>query len=72
LIYFAAYKKHVGLYPAPRGIDKFKKGLSIYGSGNGTLRFPLDKPIPFDLISKIVKFRAKQILAGGKKSRATQ
>jgi uncharacterized protein YdhG (YjbR/CyaY superfamily) len=59
LIYFAAYKKHIGVYPAPTGIEKFKNELSIYGSGKGTLKFPLDKPIPFGLISKIVKFRVK-------------
>jgi uncharacterized protein YdhG (YjbR/CyaY superfamily) len=72
LVHFAAYKKHIGLYPAPRGIAKFKRQLSVYGSGRGTLKFPLDKPIPFDLISKIVKFRAKENLeraeAQGKKN----
>jgi uncharacterized protein YdhG (YjbR/CyaY superfamily) len=62
LIYFAAYKKHIGLYPAPRGIEKFKKELSLYGGGKGTLKFPLNKPIPFNLISRIVKFRAKENL----------
>lgn len=63
LVYFAAYKKHIGLYPAPTGIEEFKNEMSIYGSGKGTLKFPLDKPIPFDLISKIVKFRVKENLA---------
>lgn len=71
LVYFAAYKKHVGLYPAPRGIEKFKKELSVYEGGKGTVRFPFDKPIPFDLISKIVKFRVEKNLeraeAKGKK-----
>ena len=71
LVYFAAYKKHIGLYPAPRGIEKFKKELSVYGGAKGSVRFPLDKPIPFDLISKIVKFRVKENLeraeAKGKK-----
>lgn len=71
LVHFAAYKKHIGFYPAPRGIGKFKKELAVYGSGKGTLQFPLDKPIPFDLISKIVKFRVKETLkraeAKGKK-----
>jgi uncharacterized protein YdhG (YjbR/CyaY superfamily) len=62
LIYFAAYKKHVGLYPAPRGNAEFNEELSVYKAGKGTVRFPLDKPIPFDLISKIVKFRAKENL----------
>ena len=75
LIYFAGYKRHIGLYPAPRGIGRFKKELSVYGSGKGTLRFPLDKPIPFDLISKLVRFRAEslqQTEAKGKKRRATR
>jgi uncharacterized protein YdhG (YjbR/CyaY superfamily) len=63
LVHFAAYKKHVGLYPAPSGIEEFKKDLSVYGEGKGTVRFPLDKPIPFDLISRIVKFRVKENLA---------
>lgn len=62
LVYFAAHKKHIGLYPAPRGIEEFKEELSVYEGGKGTVRFPLDKPIPFDLISKIVKFRVKEIL----------
>jgi uncharacterized protein YdhG (YjbR/CyaY superfamily) len=63
LIYFAAYKKHVSLYPAPIGHAEFQEELSAYESGKGTARFPLDKPIPFDLISKIVKFRVKENLA---------
>lgn len=62
LVHFAAYKDHIGFYPAPIGIEKFKNELSIYGSGKGTLKFPLDKPIPFDLISKLVKFRVKKNL----------
>jgi len=62
LVYFAAYKKHIGLYPAPRGIEEFKEELSVYEGGKGTVRFPLDKPIPFDLIRKIVKFRVKESL----------
>ena len=62
LVYFAAYKKHIGLYPAPRGSEKFKQELSAYEGGKGTVRFPLDKPIPFDLISRIVMFRVKKNL----------
>ena len=62
LIYFAAYKKHVGLYPAPRGSEEFRKELSAYEGGKGTVRFPLDRPIPFGLIRRIVKFRIKQNL----------
>jgi len=69
LVYFAAYKKHIGLYPAPRGIEKFKKELSVYAGGKGTVRFPLDKPIPFDLIERIVKFRVKQNLERAKEKK---
>ena len=60
LIYFAAFKNHIGLYPAPRGIAEFKEALALYQTGKGTMRFPLDKPIPFGLISKIVRFRVKE------------
>jgi uncharacterized protein YdhG (YjbR/CyaY superfamily) len=63
LIYFAGYKNHIALYPAPIGIPEFKEAISAYESGKGTLQFPLDKPIPFGLITKIVKFRAKENLA---------
>ncbi len=63
LVYFAAYKKHIGLYPAPRGNERFKKELASYEGGKGTVRFPLDKPIPFDLITRIVKFRIEENLA---------
>jgi uncharacterized protein YdhG (YjbR/CyaY superfamily) len=61
LVYFAAYKKHIGLYPAPRGVEEFKEELSAYEGGKGTVRFPFDKPIPFDLIRRIVKFRVKEV-----------
>jgi len=66
LIYFAAYKKHIGLYPAPRGAEAFRKELSGYAGGKGTVRFPLDKPVPFDLIGRIVKFTVKEGLAKAK------
>lgn len=59
LIHFAAYKTHIGLYPAPRGVDEFKDEVAAYEGGKGTLRFPLDEPIPYALISRIVKYRAK-------------
>ena len=62
LIYFAGYKNHIGLYPAPRGNEAFKKELSAYKGGKGTVKFPLDKPMPLNLISKIVKFRVKENL----------
>jgi uncharacterized protein YdhG (YjbR/CyaY superfamily) len=52
LVHFAACKGHVGLYPAPRGNEKFKDELAAYKGGKGTVKFPLDEPIPFDLISR--------------------
>ena len=69
LIYFAGYKNHIGLYPVPRGNEVFKKELSDYKGGKGTVQFPLDKPMPLNLITKIVKFRIKENLekAGKKK-----
>ena len=71
LVSFAAYKKHIGLYPAPTGTQKFNKALSVYRVAKASVRFPLDKPIPFDLISQIVKLRVKENLgraeAKGKK-----
>jgi len=62
LVHFAAYKKHIGFYPTPSGIDKFKNELSAYEGAKGSVQFPLDRPIPFDLVSKIVVFRAKENL----------
>jgi uncharacterized protein YdhG (YjbR/CyaY superfamily) len=62
LVHFAAYEKHIGFYPAPSGIEKFKKELSTYEGAKGSVKFPLDKPIPYDLISQIVTFRAKENL----------
>ena len=63
LVYFAAFKHHIGLYPRPTTIRKFKRELSPYEGAKGTVRFPLDKPIPLALITKIVKFRVKENLA---------
>lgn len=61
MIHFAAFKKHIGIYPAPRSTEEFKEGLSDYDGGKGTVQFPLDKPIPYDLITRIVKFRTKKL-----------
>jgi uncharacterized protein YdhG (YjbR/CyaY superfamily) len=60
LVHFAAFKKHIGFYPTPSGIEKFKDELSVYQGAKGSVKFPLDKPIPFALITKIVKFRVKE------------
>ena len=59
LLSFAAYAKHVGLYPAPAGSDSFNKALSVYRAEKSSVRFPLDQPIPFDLISQIVQIRVE-------------
>ena len=62
LVYFAAYKNHIGFYPAPRGIEAFKQELSAYKGGKGSVQFPIDKPLPLDLISKIVHYRVTENL----------
>jgi uncharacterized protein YdhG (YjbR/CyaY superfamily) len=62
LVHFAAFKKHIGFYPVPTGIEAFKDELSVYEGGKGSVRFPLDQPIPYDLIDKIVRFRVKETL----------
>ncbi|MFN2194899.1 MAG: iron chaperone [Anaerolineales bacterium] len=62
LVHFAAYKNHIGFYPVPSGMEAFKQELSQYQSGKGSVRFPLDEPIPYDLISRIVKFRVQENL----------
>jgi len=60
LVCFAAFKNHIGFYPMPSGIKAFKKELSDYETAEGTVKFPIDKPTPFDLIEKIVKYRVKE------------
>lgn len=57
LVHFAGYKNHIGLYPAPSGIEAFQKELSIYKNAKGSVRFPHDQPLPLGLVSEIVKFR---------------
>ena len=64
LVYFAAYKNHIGFYATPTGHSEFKEELSIYKQGKGSVQFPLTKPLPLDLITKIVKFRVKENLKG--------
>ena len=67
LVHFAAHKSHIGFYPTPSGIEEFEKELSPYVGGKGSVRFPLDQPIPYDLISKIVRFRVKENLQRAEK-----
>lgn len=62
LVHFAAFKNHIGFYPAPSGIDAFMDELAQFRTGKGTIQFPIDKPIPFDLITKVVKFRVNENL----------
>jgi uncharacterized protein YdhG (YjbR/CyaY superfamily) len=66
LVHFAAYKKHIGFYPVPRGVEPFKTELKAYEGEKSTARFPLDKPVPYDLITRIVKFRVKEALEPAK------
>ncbi|MFX1479425.1 MAG: iron chaperone [Promethearchaeota archaeon] len=60
LVHFAAYKNHIGFYPTPSAIEAFKDELSPYEISKGSIRFPLNKPIPYDLVKKIVEFRVKE------------
>ena len=62
LVHFAAHKNHIGFYPQPSGIQAFKDELSIYEGAKGSVQFPIDKPLPLELISKIVKFRVAENL----------
>ncbi len=63
LVHFAAYKNHIGFYPAPSGIAAFQKELASYKGAKGSVQFPLDQPLPLALISQIVTFRVKENLA---------
>jgi uncharacterized protein YdhG (YjbR/CyaY superfamily) len=62
LVYFAAWKDHIGFYPTSSGTQAFNKELSIYDGSKGTVKFPIGKPLPLDLISRIVKFRVAENL----------
>jgi uncharacterized protein YdhG (YjbR/CyaY superfamily) len=61
LVHFAGFKHHIGFYPGPSGIEAFKSELSAYKGAKGSVQFPLDKPIPYELIGRIVKFRVQEI-----------
>jgi uncharacterized protein YdhG (YjbR/CyaY superfamily) len=62
LVHFAAFKDHYGFFPSPSGIDAFEEELVPYRTGKGTLCFSFDKPIPWDIIGKVVQFRVKENL----------
>ncbi len=63
LVHFAAFKNHIGFYPTPTGIEQFKDELSVYKGAKGSVQFPLDKPMPYDLIRRIVVFRVEEAVA---------
>ncbi|HTD74833.1 MAG TPA: DUF1801 domain-containing protein [Steroidobacteraceae bacterium] len=67
LVYFAAFKKHIGMFPPVKGDAKLQAAVSKYAGPKGNLRFPLDEPIPYALIARIVKLRVKQDLAKTRK-----
>jgi uncharacterized protein YdhG (YjbR/CyaY superfamily) len=63
LVHFAAFKKHIGFYPTPSGIEHFKDELSAYEGAKGSVKFPLDQPIPYDLIRRITELRVAEVQA---------
>jgi len=67
LVYFAAFKNHIGFFPTSSGVAAFQKELSPYDTSKGTIRFPPDRPIPYKLVEKIVKFRVQENLSKKKK-----
>ena len=69
LVHFAAFKNHVGFYPTPSGTEKFKKEIAAYKAAKGSIQFPLSQPIPYELITKIVKFRVQENLTKAKKKK---
>jgi uncharacterized protein YdhG (YjbR/CyaY superfamily) len=72
LVYFAAFKKHIGFFPTASGVAAFKKDLEGYKSSKGTIQFPLEKPIPYALIEKIVDYRVRENLAKKAAARGRQ
>src|SRR4051812_5803246 len=60
LVWYAAFKKHIGFYPRPSGLEAFKKEIAVYKSSKGAVQFPLDQPLPLALVTKIVKHRVKE------------
>jgi len=62
LVHFGAYKDHIGFYPTPRAIEVFKSEFSKYETSKGTVKFPIDEPLPLDLVTRVVEYRLKQNL----------
>lgn len=72
LLYYAAFKKHIGLYPPIRGDERLEKAVAPYAGEKGNLRFPLDEPIPYRLIERIAKLRVKQSRSSGSPARRSR
>ena len=66
LVHFAGFKNHIGFYPTPSGIEAFKKELSVYEGAKGSVKFPVSELLPFDLVSRVVKFRVTESLKKAK------
>ena len=69
LVHFAAFKHHIGFYPTPSGVTAFENELVRYKHTKGAIQFPMDKPLPLDLVRKIVIFRVKESLDGERKQK---
>ena len=69
LVWFAAFKEHIGFYPRKSAVIAFKEELSVYKGAKGSVQFPFDEPLPLGLVSRIVKFRVKENLLGRKKGK---
>lgn len=72
LVHFAAFKNHIGFYPAPSGIEAFKKELSVYEGAKGSVQFPIEKPLPLSLVTRIVKFRVNENIEKAKEKTKTK
>jgi uncharacterized protein YdhG (YjbR/CyaY superfamily) len=66
LVHFAAFKNHIGLYPIPLELKHLKKELSVYKQGKGSVHFPLDKPVPYELVKKLLTFRVAESMKESK------
>ena len=69
LVHFAGFAHHIGFYSIPSGISAFKKELSAYKQGKGSVQFPLNQPLPYDLVKQIVRYRVDETIASMKKTR---
>ena len=72
LMHFAAFKNHIGFYPAPTGIERFQEKLAAYKGGKGSVQFPLEAPMPLGLIGEIVKYRVQENLARAQAKKKTK